>query len=104
VTFLTGRKSVFSNGDRHNITHSYIREANGVFTTIDAPGASETDAYDINDLGQIVGYEYSTLTGWRGFIATPVPPSPTEPVPEPGGLALLGIGMLGLGMIRRCVS
>ena len=50
------------------------------------PGASETDAFGINDAGQIVGF-YIDSGGDHGFLAT---------VPEPSGLVLLGTGAVGL--------
>jgi len=54
----------------------------GVFTTLNFPGAPWTIANGINDSGQIVGI-YGTT-------------------PEPGTLALLGAGMIGLaGTLRR---
>ena len=33
--------------------------------------------------------------------STPPPPPPPPPIPEPASLALLGVGMLGLALVRR---
>ena len=49
----------------------------------------------INDTGQIVG-DYFDGNSRHGFLATPV-----SEVPEPSGLALLGTGVIGLGILRR---
>ena len=43
------------------------------FITIDAPGASTTDAYGINDAGQIVG-SYNTGDGPQGFLLSAATP------------------------------
>jgi hypothetical protein len=42
------------------------------FTTLDVPGSTFTEAWGINDSGQIVG-SYEEIGGWHGFLATPVP-------------------------------
>ncbi len=50
-------------------THGFL-DSGGSFTTIDVPGATQTCAYGINDLGQIVGL-FSDTTGTHGFPASP---------------------------------
>jgi len=50
-------------------THGFL-DTGGSFTSIDVPGSSQTQAFGINDAGQIVGaYVYSTGT-LHGFVAT----------------------------------
>ena len=71
-------------------------DTGGVFTTIDVPGAIFTTPEGINDLGQIVGV-FEDSTGFFGaFLATPI-----NPAPEPSGLALVTMGVIGLGLISR---
>jgi uncharacterized membrane protein len=43
---------------------------NGTFTTIDAPGATDSRASGINPQGDIVGF-YSDNSGQHGFLLTP---------------------------------
>jgi probable HAF family extracellular repeat protein len=52
----------------------FLREADGRFSQIDVPGAADTQPFDINDLGQIVGtYEPADITPVqrRGFVRHP---------------------------------
>jgi hypothetical protein len=56
------------------------------FITIDVPGAIFTEAFGVNNAGQIVG-DYMDSSGVvHGFVATAVP--------EPCSLALVGVGGL----------
>jgi hypothetical protein len=50
------------------ITHGFLLDKDGSFTTIDVPGASATEALGINPQGDIVG-QYSAGGTSRGFLA-----------------------------------
>jgi PEP-CTERM motif len=65
---------------------------------IDVPGVFFTDAFGINDAGQIVGL-FNGSTGFHSFLAAPI----TAPIPEPSILTLLsvGIGFTVLCVVRR---
>jgi hypothetical protein len=86
-------------------------DVNGVFTTINVPGATSTRLYGINNAGDIVG-NYSSPNspinssdGLIGFLATPV--SSISATPEPPALVLFGSSLLLLGMValrRRGLS
>jgi len=73
----------------------------GTFTTFSVPGAvnavgfDSTEPFGINNAGQIVG-QFADSTAIHGFLATPV-----ALVAEPSSLALLGVGVIGLGILRR---
>jgi probable HAF family extracellular repeat protein len=49
-------------GDASGRIHAFLL-ADGVFTTIEAPGAINTNASDINERGQVVGFYLSTSAG-----------------------------------------
>ena len=42
--------------DASDVRHGFLRARNGIFTTFDGPGATNTWAYSINPAGAIAGY------------------------------------------------
>jgi uncharacterized membrane protein len=88
-------------------TVGFVRNRNGNFTLLDFPGAAYTDAYGINDLGDVVGRYCCDGVGlgafhgflWKDGVYTTIDP-PSLPVngdPQPEAMAthLLGINNSG---------
>lgn len=82
--------------DGNGVQHGYT-DIGGVFSSIDPPGALNTTINGVNDRGQFVGFFTDAGDNMIGFVATPRASS----VPEPGSLALLGMGLVGIGVARR---
>jgi hypothetical protein len=82
-----------SNGFNNGFVYSI---ATGTFLTVDDPNAvlanGGTTINGINDNGQIVGFYGDVNGNTIGFVGSTVP--------EPGSLALVGLGALLLGFIR----
>ena len=62
----TSAKIVGRYDDASGSPHGFFLDNTG-FTTIDFPGASDTEAYGINGGGQVVGIYYDGLT-YHGFV------------------------------------
>jgi hypothetical protein len=53
--------------DQASAQHGFIRASNGTFTIIDALGSSSTNAFAINDTGEIAG-AFTDVSGSHGFV------------------------------------
>jgi len=62
--------------DASNVWHGFERDSEGVFTTIDVPGASGTRPSTINPFGAITGYYIDKNNANHGFVRTFLPPPP----------------------------
>ena len=74
----------------------FLRDAAGMFTVIDVPGAADTDALGINDAGQIVGAYFDSNSGvWHGFLRDAAGMITTIDVPRASYTAAYGITNAG---------
>jgi len=53
------------------VTHGFLRSSDGKLTTVDFPGASNTEVLAINPAGVIVGDFSDAVSGYQGFLRTP---------------------------------
>ena len=88
--------------DAGYIYHAYV-ESNGVFTTLNVPGAYGTVPLSINDSGQVAGYYFDYSGYSESFVATPT--NATTPIPS--AIWLVGsalAGLMGLGRHHVCIK
>jgi hypothetical protein len=62
--------------DARNVWHGFERDSEGVFTTIDVPGASGTRPSTINAVGAITGYYIDKNNAYHGFVRAKLTPPP----------------------------
>jgi hypothetical protein len=78
-------------------THGFIRDANGVLTTIDVPGATLTQIAGINDRGVMVGFYADAGGRLHGFFRDPSGAFTT--LDAPGASLTLALGINNQGDI-----
>ena len=57
---------IYADADR--TTHAFLRDQDGVYTTIDVPGASVTFPFGINNRGHVVGFYMDANQVRHGFL------------------------------------
>jgi uncharacterized membrane protein len=81
--------------DAAGISHGFLRDARGMITSIDVPGAQASEAFGINNRGQIVVSSYSnifTLAVARGFLLAKGLKGAFTPIEVPGAPRTLATG------------
>ena len=85
VGFFNEQRRDPATGENLLFAHGFLWTGDR-YVTLDVGDSIDTQSYGLNDRGQIVGAFVNAEGGSQGFVATPVP--------EPGTLTLLSIGLV----------
>jgi probable HAF family extracellular repeat protein len=96
---------VVGNAQTANGQYDAFIWASGLMTALDTlidplAGFDLIDATGINDLGQIAAHGLDNQGRRHALLLTLIPAAATS-VPEPGSLALIGVALLGLALVRK---
>jgi PEP-CTERM motif len=106
VTLTPGQKTPFATNKLFTSTtftgspvsgYANTGQFDAIVSTTTFGGASSTPS-DFTAIEATVETAFLTITY---TYSTPAPPPPPSPTPEPASMALLGVGLAGLGAIRR---
>jgi probable HAF family extracellular repeat protein len=78
--------------------HGFLRSAGGSFATIDLPNSAFTQAFGINDAGQIVGTYSDASSRIHAFVRDPTSGIFTT-LDDPNGVNTVAFGINGTGQI-----
>jgi hypothetical protein len=81
--------------DRDGRAHGFLRDRHGAVTTFDAPGATVTAAFDVDDEGRAVGLYVDASTAFHGFVRDPDGAITSIDVPGAADTELFGIDNRG---------
>ncbi len=88
-----------------NNTFNFVSQGGGGQILLDVVGGSWAQDWDTNtqDYGTDMKLTFTSFanSGYNGWVVNGVASGPGNVVPEPASMVMMGLGMLGLGFVRR---